>query len=221
MSYELRAHTADVAVAAHGARLGETFAATAAGMTGAMCEEPPDTGLRRDLTVAAEGREALLFDYLDELIYERDVHGVLPVEHEATVSPPRSESDAGEPTTGANRAVSAAVDDSEHDDGPISSEHDDGPISSEHDDGPISSEHDDGPISSEHDDRPTGSEHHDRPTDPNDTGVERGERWTMSASYRGVPLAEVSAREVKAVTYSEMELERTDGGWRAYVVLDV
>lgn len=194
MSYELRAHTADVAVAARGERLGETFAATAAGMAGAMCEEPPDNGLRHDLTVAAEGPEALLFDYLDELIYERDVRGVLPVEHEATVSPPRTESDAGNSTTGTDRAVSRGVADSDHGNGPVGSERDDGPSSSEHGDGA---------------------------TDSNGSGVGSGEQWTVSASYRGVPLAEVSAREVKAVTYSEMELERTDAGWRAYVVLDV
>jgi SHS2 domain-containing protein len=36
-----------------------------------------------------------------------------------------------------------------------------------------------------------------------------------------VPLAEIVAREVKAVTYSEMAIEETDDGWRAYVVLDV
>ena len=135
-----------------------------------------------------------MFDYLDELIYERDVRGVLPVEHEATVSPPRTESDAGNPTTGTDRAVSRGVADSDHGNGPVGSERDDGPPSSEHGDGA---------------------------TDSNGSGVGSGEQWTVSASYRGVPLAEVSAREVKAVTYSEMELERTDAGWRAYVVLDV
>ncbi|WP_284033250.1 archease [Halobaculum lipolyticum] len=46
--------------------------------------------------------------------------------------------------------------------------------------------------------------------------------WVVEASARGVPLADVVARDVKAVTYSEMALEETaDGGWRAYVVFDV
>ena len=136
MAFELRDHTADVAVAATGATLGDVFAAVADGMAAAMCEDVPSTGERFDLTVAAENREALLFDYLDELIYRRDVDGVLPVDDEATV---------------------------ERD----------------------------------------------------------GDGWRVTASARGVPLSAVRAREIKAVTYSEMAVEETDDGWRAYVVLDV
>jgi SHS2 domain-containing protein len=136
MSFELRPHTADVAVAATGATLGETFAATADGLAAATCEAVPETGERFSLTVRAEGREALLFDYLDQLIYERDVRGVLPVDNAATVS-------------------------------------------------------------------------------------ESGEEWVIEASARGVPLSEITARDVKAVTYSEMRLERVDDGWEAYVVFDV
>jgi len=148
MSYELRPHTADVAVAATGADLGETFAAVADGLAAATCDAIPDTGERFSLTVRAEGLEALLFDYLDQLIYERDVRGVLPVDNEATVR-------------------------------------------------------------------------------------EAGEEWVIEASARGVPFSDVTARDVKAVTYSEMRVEKrdeprfsddrpkTDGGWEAYVVLDV
>jgi SHS2 domain-containing protein len=142
MSYELRPHTADVAVAATGDDLGETFAAVADGLAAAMCDEIPETGERFSLTVRAEGLEALLFDYLDQLIYERDVRGVLPVANEATVS----ESDG---------------------------------------------------------------------------------EWVVDASARGVPLADVTARDVKAVTYSEMRIEEreeprsSDSRWEAYVVLDV
>ncbi|MFB6102836.1 MAG: archease [Haloplanus sp.] len=136
MSYELRPHTADVAVAATGTDLGETFAAVADGLAAATCDDIPETGERFTLAVRAEGLEALLFDYLDQLIYERDVRGVLPVDNEATV----------------------------------------------------------------------------RETD---------DEWVIEASARGVPFAEISARDVKAVTYSEMRVERTDGGWEAYVVLDV
>jgi len=151
MSYELRSHTADVAVAATGDDLGETFAAVADGLAAAMCDESPETGERFSFTVRAEGLEALLFDYLDQLIYERDVRGVLPVANEATVR-------------------------------------------------------------------------------------EDGEEWVVAASARGVPLADVTARDVKAVTYSEMRIEEADSeeprssssrpeadddGWEAYVVLDV
>jgi SHS2 domain-containing protein len=136
--FELREHTADVAVAATGETLDEAFAAVADGLAAAMCDpsDVPETGERFSLTVDAESREAALFDYLGELIYERDVRGVLPVDNEATVE-------------------------------------------------------------------------------------ERDGAWAVSASARGVPLSAVPARDVKAVTYSEMRLERTADGWSAYVVFDV
>jgi SHS2 domain-containing protein len=86
--------------------------------------------------VTAESREALLFDYLDELIYERDVQGVLPVDNETTVQ-------------------------------------------------------------------------------------NEGSEWHLDGSYRGVPLADVTARDLKAVTYSEMDISETEEGWHAYVVFDV
>ena len=139
-AFELREHTADVAVAAHGADLGVAFAAVADGLAAAMCEEwpaadAPDAGDRAELRIAAERPEAALYDYLDRLIYERDVRSVLPVDNEAR--------------------------------------------------------------------------------------VERHGHCVVDASYRGVPLSAVRAREVKAVTYSEMRLERVDGEWEAYVVFDV
>ncbi len=139
MSYELKEHTADVAVEATADSLGGVFAAVAEGMAAAMTEETPDTGSRFTFEERAESREALLFDYLDRLIYERDVRNVLPVDHDATVR------------------------------------------------------------------------------------EEDGE-WVVEASARGVPLSAVHARDLKAVTYSEMDLsERADetGGWHAYVVFDV
>lgn len=136
MTYTLKAHTADVAVEATGGSLDEVFGATADGLAAAMCGDVPPYGDRFELTVTATSREALLFDYLDELIYLRDVRRVLPVDNRATV-----EGD--------------------------------------------------------------------------------GQEWTVTASMRGVPLSDVSAREVKAVTYSEMSLEETMEGWQAYVVFDV
>ncbi|WP_181686487.1 archease [Halorhabdus salina] len=136
MSFELRDHTADVAVEATGETLGGVFAATADGMAGAMCETVPTTGDRFECAVTAERRDALLFDYLDELIYQRDVRGVLPVDNRATVE-------------------------------------------------------------------------------------KSGDDWSVDASARGVPLETISAREIKAVTYSEMVLETTEDGWHVYVVLDV
>jgi SHS2 domain-containing protein len=135
VSYDLREHTADVAVEATAGSLGGVFAAVADGMAAAMCDDVPAGGERRDLAVTAESREALLFDYLDDLIYDRDVHSVLPVDNAATVTA-------------------------------------------------------DG-------------------------------EWHLEGSYRGVPLADVTARDLKAVTYSEMDVSETDDGWHAYVVFDV
>ncbi|ADB61439.1 protein of unknown function DUF101 [Haloterrigena turkmenica DSM 5511] len=150
--FELRNHTADVAVAASGDALESVFAAVADGLAAASCDEIPDgSGDRFSLSVTAESREALLFDYLDELIYLRDVRAELPVDH-------RVETIAGPERDG--------------------------------------------------------------------EGAESGD-WSLEASARGIPLAEVDAREIKAVTYSEMRLERRgdetadDEGWEAYVVFDV
>ena len=147
MSFELRSHTADVAVESTAGSLGAVMAAAADGMAAAMADEVPEGGERRDLSVTAESREALLFDYLDELIYERDVRDVLPVDNEATVTEP------GE----------------------------------------------------------RGGE---------EEGAGEGE-WHLAGSYRGVPLAGLGARDLKAVTYSEMAIDETDDGWRTYVVFDV
>jgi SHS2 domain-containing protein len=134
VSFELREHTADVAVEATGETLPETFENAAAGFSAAHCESIPEDGERFSLAVEAESTEALLFDYLDDLVYQRDVRAVLPVDHRVSI-------DAD------------------------------------------------------------------------------GRR--LEASARGVPFGEIDAREIKAVTYSEMALEETPAGWRAYVVFDV
>jgi SHS2 domain-containing protein len=152
MSYQLREHTADVAVEATGADLDSVFAAVGDGLAAAMAEEVPNAGERFAVDVTAESREALLFDYLDELIYQRDVRSVLPVANEVAVARP---ADA------------------------------------------------------------------DRDVDGDATEEFRGFEWQLTGSARGVPLAGLDAREVKAVTYSEMALEATDSEWRAYVVFDV
>jgi SHS2 domain-containing protein len=85
VSYTLREHTADVAVEAEANSLGSVFAALAEGMAAAMVEDVPDAGDRFDVEERAGSRERALYDYLDRLIYERDVRGVLPVDNEAVV----------------------------------------------------------------------------------------------------------------------------------------
>ncbi len=141
MSFELRDHTADVAVAADAPDIGSLFAAVADGLAAAMIDDIPTGADRFSFVVRAESREAALFDYLDQLIYERDVRSVLPVDNRASVR------------------VEAAE--------------------------------------------------------------EGREEWVVEADARGVPLAGLGAREVKAVTYSEMRIEETADGWEAYVVFDV
>lgn len=137
MSYELRPHTADVAIEATGGSLDELFAAIGDGMAACMVDEvPPDSGDRFEVAVGASDLEALLFDYLDELIYQRDVRNVMPVDNRATI-------------------------------------------------------------------------------DTTDSG------YVLEGSFRGIPLEELTAREVKAVTYADMAIEETDEGWRGYVVLDM
>ncbi|WP_424015845.1 archease [Halorubrum xinjiangense] len=151
MSYELRDHTADVAVEATADTLSALFAAVADGLAAASAESVPETGGDRfELDVAAESREALLFDYLDRLIYERDVRLVLPADHRCSVVEP------GKGDSGEDEDADADAD-----------------------------------------------------------------QWRLTASARGVPLDAVAAREIKAVTYSEMALERRDDEWYAYVVFDV
>lgn len=150
--FALREHTADVAVEATGDSPGAVFAAVADGLAAAQCDDVPATGGERfDVDRAAEDLEGLLYDYLGRLIYERDVRGVLPVDNEATVSPPDA----------------------------------DGAASSD--------EASDG----------------------------EADAFSVYASARGVPLDAVDAREVKAVTFSEMVVEQRDAGWYAYVVFDV
>jgi len=149
VSYALREHTADVAVEATGADLGETFAAVADGMAAAMCDEIPDVGDRFEFSVRAESREALLFDYLDDLIYQRDVREVLPVDNGASVARIAGADEKSVAGSGAD-----------------------------------------------------------------------GE-WHLRGSARGVPFDQVRARDLKAVTYSEMTVAETNDGWRAYVVFDV
>ena len=159
MPYELRDHTADVAVKATAPTLSAVFAAVADGLTAASCESVPETGGERfAVDETAENREALLFEYLDRLIYERDVRLVLPADHDCWVIPPDGVDTTANPDTMAN---------------------------------------------------------------PDTTTAGGGPTWTVEASARAVPLADVAAREVKAVTYSEMALERRGADWYAYVVFDV
>ncbi|MFB6085575.1 MAG: archease [Halodesulfurarchaeum sp.] len=134
--YELRSHTADVAIEATAPTLAGVFGAAADGLAAAHVDSIPEGGSTIEVSVRAESPTALLFDYLDRLIYVRDVEGVLPVENDVTVR-------------------------------------------------------------------------------------EAGTEWVVEGTARGLPLSGIAAREVKAITYSEMVLEERDGEWYAYCVVDV
>ena len=136
MSFELRSHTADVAVAAEADTLAGVFDAVATGLAAATADDPPEHRDTFELALSATDVEGLLYDFLDQLIFERDVRDVLPVS---------TNSDITTSTDG----------------------------------------------------------------------------YELTSTVGCVPLAVVSGREIKAVTYADMRVEQTDNGWSAYVVFDV
>lgn len=136
MPFELRPHTADIGVHASGDRLDTVFDAVAAGLAAATADDVPSPTDSFTLEFAADDLEGLLYDFLDQLIYERDVQSILPVETCSTI---------------------------EEIDG----------------------------------------------------------EYVLRTTVGHVPLATVSGREIKAVTYADMRIEPTTDGWEAEVVFDV
>ena len=167
MGFRLRDHTADVAVEATAPDLSGVFASVADGLAAAACDDIPEPGPDAagfEVSIQTSRREALLFDYLDQLIYERDVRGVLPVRNSVRIDPPTDEHSADENYRSGSRG-----------------------------------------------------QNRERAAD----GDTAESAWRLDATAQGIPLAAVDAREIKAVTYSEMQITRTDTGWGAYVVFDV
>jgi SHS2 domain-containing protein len=87
MTYKLLDHTADVGFRATGETLADAFeSATRAFADIVAYEDPtePTDELRVEVEADAEGEDvdALLFDYLDRLIYTQDVEGVVVVDAE-------------------------------------------------------------------------------------------------------------------------------------------
>lgn len=86
-TYELR-ETPDgrVVLLARGRSLGSALAAVANGLAAARWPSLPDPGPERhDCAATAGDPVSLLADYLDELDYQRDVRGVVPVDNRAAV----------------------------------------------------------------------------------------------------------------------------------------
>lgn len=76
--YELFEHTADTGIEASGNTLAEAYAAAAQGMLSILTDPDKvrDTGSRR-VEINADDPQSLLFEWLNELLYEFEVHGFL------------------------------------------------------------------------------------------------------------------------------------------------
>jgi SHS2 domain-containing protein len=59
------------------------------------------------------------------------------------------------------------------------------------------------------------------PTNHKVSITQKDDIWNLEGTYYGVPLDTIESREIKAVTYSDMEVKKTPNGWRLYVVFDV
>ena len=83
MTYELLDHTADVGFRATGETLADAFESATRAFADIVAYEDtpePTDELRVEATAEDEDVEALLFDYLDRLIYTQDVEGVVVVD---------------------------------------------------------------------------------------------------------------------------------------------
>jgi len=77
-AFEIIDHTADVGIVANGADVEELFSNAALALFSLMTEpESVEEKLRLDLMVSAEGRDSLLVEWLNELIYVFDVKHIL------------------------------------------------------------------------------------------------------------------------------------------------
>lgn len=94
MTYEILDHTADVGFRAAGESLSDAFeSATEAFADIVAYDDPPEPEDEIEVSAEADDVEALLFDYLDRLVYTQDVDGVVVVgaDVDATEDPPRIE----------------------------------------------------------------------------------------------------------------------------------
>jgi SHS2 domain-containing protein len=73
--FERVEHTADLAIRVWGRDWRELFAHTAAALFTMMAEPPAETGISRTVLIESMDAEALLVDWLNELIYLHEVEG--------------------------------------------------------------------------------------------------------------------------------------------------
>lgn len=76
MSYEILGHTADEKFRAEGENLEEAFSESVKAFGEIVGSDPEAGEYRHEIEVESEGYEALLFDFLDKLIFLQDTEGV-------------------------------------------------------------------------------------------------------------------------------------------------
>jgi SHS2 domain-containing protein len=76
MPFEYLPHTADVKIQADGATMQEAFSDAARAITHVMTEEQIESRLSFPLSLEADSKEALFFDFLSEIIVLLDTEGL-------------------------------------------------------------------------------------------------------------------------------------------------
>lgn len=76
MSYEILEHTADEKFRAEGENLEEAFSESVKAFGEIVGSDPEAGDYRHEIEVESENHEALLFDFLDKLIFLQDTEGV-------------------------------------------------------------------------------------------------------------------------------------------------
>lgn len=76
MAFGYEEHTADVTIVASGGSLAQAFAEAARAVTHVMTDQEVSCELSFGVSLVAESREALLFDFLDRVIFLLDTEGL-------------------------------------------------------------------------------------------------------------------------------------------------
>ncbi|MAE12995.1 archease [Candidatus Woesearchaeota archaeon] len=77
MKFEYLEHTADVKFRAYGKTLDEAFGNAALALTPLLTEDSVERVTKREISVSASNKEALLYDFLEELVVLQDTDGFL------------------------------------------------------------------------------------------------------------------------------------------------
>ncbi|HVL80928.1 MAG TPA: archease [Actinomycetota bacterium] len=88
MGFEIIEHTADVGVEAWAATLEELFVEAARGLIAVMGRGTGPAELSRRVELSAPDVEALLVDWLSELVYAFEVHGVVAADGDVRIRRP-------------------------------------------------------------------------------------------------------------------------------------